>query len=335
MANIIFSEGSGLNDSIFGKSQAPIRIFIEKRGEQYEAESTLPRLFSMIESENYAEKFTSMTAMDGFKPVGENGAHPLDGMQEGYSKTLEAVTWKDSFTISREILDDNRVLDLKQRPAGFIGGYYRTREKFGAALYAGALSGSKLVKFEGHGFDTSSADGEAAFSKNHKGKVSGKSQSNLFSDTFSVDALGALETTMQNFRGDNDELLDIVPDTIVIPNLFALKQAVFAAIGADKDPATANNGFNYQFGRWNVVVNPYLNQYIAAGIAPWILLDSRYNEEHGGAILVDRTPLEVRSSVDENNDANVWRGYARFTGGFNDWRFAAVGGMVGGTALLG
>ena len=29
MAGITFSEGSGLADSIFGKSQAPIRMFIE------------------------------------------------------------------------------------------------------------------------------------------------------------------------------------------------------------------------------------------------------------------------------------------------------------------
>ena len=34
MAGITFTEGSGLNDSIFG-SQAPIRMFIE-RGEAFE-----------------------------------------------------------------------------------------------------------------------------------------------------------------------------------------------------------------------------------------------------------------------------------------------------------
>ena len=34
MAGITFTEGSGLQDSIFGKSQAPIRMFLEKRGEE-------------------------------------------------------------------------------------------------------------------------------------------------------------------------------------------------------------------------------------------------------------------------------------------------------------
>lgn len=139
---------------------------------------------------------------------------------------------------------------------------------------------------------------------------------------------------MQDFRGDNGEILDVTPDTIVIPNDYALKKAVFAAIGADKDPGTANNGFNYLFGRWNVIVWPYLNEFITSGTSPWILLDSKYNTEYGGAVWLDRTPLEVKSRIDDGCDANVWSGYARFIAGFNDWRFAAVGGVTGGSTLI-
>lgn len=138
---------------------------------------------------------------------------------------------------------------------------------------------------------------------------------------------------MQDFRGDNEEVLDVTPGTILIPNDYSLKKEVFAAIGADKDPATANNGFNFLFGRWNVIVWPYLNQFIADGTAPWILLDKRYNEENGGAVWLDRVKLEVRSEI-ASNDANVWKGYARFTAGFHDWRFAACGGVTGGSTLI-
>ena len=117
----------------------------------------------------------------------------------------------------------------------------------------------------------------------------------------------------------------------MIPNQYALKKAVFAAIGADRDPATANNGFNFLFGRWHVIVNPYLN---GVSGSPWVLLSSAYNKEYGGAIWQDRAPLDVRSYVDENTHANVWTGYARFGAGFNDWRFAACGGVTGGTQLI-
>lgn len=334
MANMTFTEGSGLQDSIFGKSQDPIKMFLEQRGEAFEQTSMLPHLFQMGKSNHWAEKFTSMTAMDGFKPVGENGEYPVDGMQEGFSKTLESMTWKDSFSLSREIVEDAKIMDLKKQPGGFIKGYHRTREKFGAALLGAAVSGSTETSFSGKKFSTAGADGKCLFAKDHPSAVEKKLvQSNQFSDAFSNDALAAVESAMQDFRGDNNEVLDVAPNTILIPNQYALKKAVFAAIGADKDPDTANNGFNFNFGRWSVIVWPYLNQFISTGTAPWILLDSSYNEEYGSAVWLDRVQLEVRSEL-AGNDANIWKGYARFTAGFNDWRAFAVGGITGGTKLI-
>lgn len=333
--NIVFSEASGLNDSIYGKCQAPIKMFIEQRGEQHEQQSVLKDLFQMGTSENYGDMLTSLTGMSGFNPVGENGAYPTDSVQEGYKKLLVYDTWKDSFAISKEMIEDAKILDMKKQPAAFMTSYGRTREMFGAALFGGAIRGLKLVEFRGKKFDITGADGLTIFNTAHKPKVKGNPQSNMFSDTFSVDALGKMETHMHLFRGDNDEILDVAPDTIVIPEIASLKKDVFAAIGADKDPVTANNAFNYQFGRWNVIVWSYLNQFIKDGTAPWILLDSKYNQTYGGAVWNDRVQLEVRSTIDENTDANVWRGRSRFNATFNDFRFAAVGGVEAGTVLTG
>lgn len=332
---VIFSEGSGLNNSVYGNCQAPIRLFIEKRGEAHEAQSVLKNLFLMGTSKNYGDILTAMTAMSGFDPVGENGAYPADGMQQGYEKLLKYETWKDSFAISQEMIEDGKLLDLKKQPAAFMNSYERTREMFGAALYAGAMKGEKTIKYRGKHFDVTSADGQCLFSTGHTAKVKGAKQANMFSDAFSVDALDRMESAMHLFRGDTDEILDVAPDTILIPEDPELKRAVFAAVGADKDPATANNGFNFQFGRWNIIVWSYLNQFITPGTKPWILMDSKYNETYGGAVWNDRIPLAVRSTIDENTDANVWRGRSRFNAAFNDWRFAAVGGVAAGNALAG
>ena len=331
--NIIFSESSGLNDSIYGKCQAPIRMFLEKRGEEFEQNSVLKNLFFMGKSGNYADMMTTMTAMSGFEPVGENGAYPLDGMQEGYQKLLKYQTWKDSFSISKEMMEDGKLMDMRKQPAAFMTSYNRTRELFGAALYGAAMNGAGSVTFKGVKFDLTGADGSNLFAKEHTPKVSGDKQCNCFKDAFSVDALGKLETAMHLFRGDNDEILDVAPDTILIPEIATLKKDVFAAIGADKDPVSANNAFNYQYGRWNVIVWPYLNQFVTKGTSPWVLLDSKYNETYGGAVWNDRVQLEVRSTIDENTDANVWRGRSRFNAAFNDWRFAAIGGVAAGNAL--
>ena len=330
---ITFSEGSGLADSIYGKCQAPIRMFLEKRAEAFEQLSVIKHLFLMGSSQNYGDLLTGMTAMDGFEPVGENGAYPNDSMQEGYQKLLVYETWKDSFAVSKEMIEDAKIMDMRKQPAAFLTGYHRTREKFGAALYGGAIKGQSDVSFKGKTFDITTADAQPLFSTAHPAKVSGGDQCNLFKDAFSADALGKMETAMQVFRGDNDEILDVSPDTILIPDIAGLKNDVFAAIGSDKDPATSNNAFNYQFGRWTVICWPYLNQFITAGTAPWILLDSKYNQEYGGAVWNDRIPLAVRSTIDENTDANVWRGRSRFNATFHDWRFAAIGGVSTGEEL--
>lgn len=332
---IVFSEGSGLNDSVYGKCQAPIRMFLEQRGEQFEQESVLKNLFLMGRSDNYGDLMTTMTAMDGFDPVGENGAYPTDGMQEGYKKLLVYETWKDSFRISAEIVEDSQILDLKKRPAAFMAAYNRTREKFAACLYGSAIKGASTARYRGKSFDITSADGVPLFHTAHPPKVSGDDQCNLYTDAFSAANLGKMETVMQLFRGDDDEILDVAPDTILIPNIASLKNDVFAAIGADKDPTTSNNAFNYHYGRWTVIVWPYLNQFITGGTAPWVLLDSKYNENYGGAVWNDRIQLAVRSTIDENTDANVWRGRSRFNATFNDWRFACAGGVNAGAALPG
>lgn len=330
---ITFTVGSGVADSVFGKSQAPIQMFLESRGEAFEQASPLKKLFNMGPSKSWGEKTTGMTAMEGFSPVGENGAYPEDEMAEGFSKVFENMTWKDSFAISREAVEDGKLLDLKKKPQGFIKGYHRTRELFGASLYAGAITGKSKIAFRGMEFSLLGADGKPLFAKDHPAKVKGDKQCNLFSDAFDASALGKLETRMQNFRGDNDNILDVAPTTILIPNDAAAKAAVFAAIGADKDPATSNNAFNYQFGRWNVICWTYLNQFIPkATNFPWVLLDEAYIDEYGGAQWYDRTHLQVRSEI-APNDANVWKGYARFTAGFDDWRFVAIGGVAGGETL--
>lgn len=330
---ITFSEGSGLNDSVYGKCQAPIRMFLEQRGEQFEQQSVLKDLFLMGTSENYGDLLTTMTAMSGFEPVGENGAYPADGMQEGYSKLIVYDTWKDSFSISQEMIEDAKLMDLRKQPAAFMTSYNRTREMFGAALFGGAIKAQPSMLYKGKQFDLTAADGVTLFNTAHPPKVSGEAQCNLFKDAFSADALGQMETAMHLFRGDNDEILDVAPDIILIPEVASLKKAVFAAIGADKEPTTSNNAFNYQYGRWTVIIWSYLNQFITANTQPWVLLDSKYNQTYGGAVWNDRVKLAVRSTIDDNTDANVWRGRSRFNAAFNDWRFAAVGGVSTGLDL--
>lgn len=334
MPGITFTEGSGLQDSIFGKIQAPVRMFIEKRGEEFEKGSLLPDLFYMDTSKKAVDTIVTMTAMDSFAPVGENGEYPRTSFQEGFKKFMEYETWKQSFSVSKEAIEDSIMTDLKKQPTAFTTAYYRGRELFGIQAYADAVALKKTFHYKDKDFDITSADGETVFSTKHPAKVKKDlKQCNCFSDKFSLDALTRAEVAMHHFKGDNGELLAVSPDTILIPDDPDLMNAVLSAIGADKEPATGNNAFNFQYGRWRVIISSYLSELLPkADTAPWILLDSGYNSTYGGALWTDRVKLEVRSEV-AHNDANEWLGRARYSATFNDWRFACVGGVSGGTAL--
>lgn len=331
MAQIIFAKTTGLNNSIYGKSEAPIKAFLEENVKAYNDMSFVEKVFKMMDSDNYGEKMTSFTSLaQGFMPVGEGGAYPKDDRQEGYSKFLEHETWKDSFTITQEMVEDSKLLDLNRTGArGFIDAYALTREKYGASIIVGAINGT-TTKFRGMDVDCTCNDGLSIFSTAHTSITTAKTQSNKFSNALDETNLGLVETAMQNFEDDNGEVLTVSPDTIIIPNNASMKKKVFEVIGSEKDPMTSNNGFNYQFGRWSVITSPYLNNMPEGS---YILYDSRYNENYNGLIWFDRIPLTVSSHIDENTDNNVWKGRSRFVAGCNDWRSIAVAGVAGGTTL--
>ncbi len=332
---VTVSIGSGLVDPIFGKCQVPLASYIEQLGEAFERESLLKYLFHFENSRHWAEQHSSETAMDDFVPVGEGGEYPRTGFESGYDRIIENMTFKQSFSVTQELVEDAQLGEMKRRARKLITAYGRTREKFGRALYAGGLYGT-TVSFGGKSFSCNSADGLALFHKEHVNKVNGKKQCNLYKGSFTASLLGKIETEMQQLTGDNGELLAVAPDTILIPNDAALKDAVFSAIGADKEPTTSNNAYNHQFGRWNVIIDPYLTQALAAmgkTDKPFILLDSKFLETGDGAIFQERKKLEVKSVVDQNNDNNSWRGRARFGAGFVDWRFAAAGNISTGKDL--
>lgn len=334
MAQVIYSQGSGLADSIFGKSQEPIKAVISDYTEAFERKSQLANIFSIEKSHNWSEKFTSETALEDFRDVGENGAYPKSGFREGYSKTIIPAVWKSSFEVTKTMLEDAKYGRIKKKAVGFTQSYNRTREKFGAALLAGGIGSS--VTFGGKAYDTTAADTKPLFSSTHTSITDGTgTQSNSFavSGGFTVSAMDKMEEAMQSFTDDDGNILDIMPNTIIIPNSADLKRKVIAAIDSEYDPETDHNAVNFQCGLWRVLVWNYLPKTLG-GSPYWIMMDSDFCKNYDCLPWIDRVSLTVRSYVDENTDANVWSGRARFGAGFNNWRGIAIGGAgITGTSL--
>ena len=334
MAEYVFSQASQLNEGVFGRIIDPLLMMLEKRGEAFEQQSIIPLLFVQDTVKTKTATLSSMTSMMGPQPVGEAGDYPSDGFQESYRKRIEVETWKQEFAVTREAADDNDMLQLKSKPIAELTAWYRARETFAIRMYAEAIKKQTSFKIGGTTFDTTSADGVCLFSTAHPSKTGRKgNQSNQFSDPFSADALAEIECRMHALADDNGAIMDVTPSTILIPSIGSLKANVFKVIGADIEPETANNGANFLCGRWNVIVTPYLNQFITAGSMPWVVLSKDYNDTNMGAVWLEREPMNIRTEIAPNDNLlNKIRG--RFGAGFNDWRFAAVGGVQGGTQML-
>lgn len=330
---VILSEASGRLKALYGDVQKPIASYLEHRAEDIEKqESILFKIFDKRPSTHFAENYRAETEMDEMKPVGENGAYPSTGYQEGYDKTITNVTYKNSFAVSREMMDDNVMTALGKRPDKLLRSYYRGRARDMAAMIGNALQGNTTYSRNDWKFSTVCADGKCQFATDHKPAVSGAKQSNLYAADFSLDNLFAGITAMQNLKDDNGNTLNLAPTGIMIPNLPGLKMDVITAIASLKQAGNANNDMNPLFGNLNIYISPYLNDFIAAGSKPWILIDEHYKENGDCAIYQERVELEVRSEMG-NHDENQWLAYARYGLGFVDFRGLMAFGVPGGSVL--
>lgn len=333
MAGVVFSKASGVNDSIFGKSQEPIKAIINQQKELFEQKSMISKIFYMDKSTNFAEKYTSETSLGNFEDVGENGSYPETEMREGFSKVIESRTWKNQFAVTQEMIEDAKIGKIKQKSNAFVTSFGRTRENFAASLLAGGVN--KTVTIGGKVYDATGADKVALFSEVHPSITEkGGYQSNKFKAAFDQYVMDKMQEKMQDFKDEDGNLLSVMPDTIIIPNDAAMTRAVLAAIGSDLDPESNKNAINFQCGLWNVIKWGYLPKTID-GKPYFMMADSEYLQNYMCLPFIDRIPLSVRSVIDEGTDANVMKGRARFGAGFNDWRGIAIcgEGLTGGTDI--
>lgn len=328
--------GSGVLQSEFGLLQAPLKSYIEQFGGiQTDEEKLWDKVFVKRQSEHWGEAYSGETDTEDMLPVGESGDYPSTGFQEGYSKIVTNVTYKQSIRISQEAIEDGKLTDLKKKADKLTRGYHRGKARILAAHIGNALQGNASFSMGGWNFDTTGADGQCVFYSAHAPKVVGTNQSNVYADAFSADNLFKAVLKMQDLKDENGNTIGIKPDTILIPSYnAALVKAVLVAVGSLQVPGSGNNDVNPLFGNFNVLISNYLNDYVnkSASNPPWILLDSTFNEECDGNIYQERVPLNIRSELAANDD-NVWKARARYGVGFKDWRQMLACGITGGSNL--
>jgi hypothetical protein len=335
MAGIPIAIHSGLTDTLFGKYQAPIRYVIEQQAGVDQANGQINSLFKRVRGgSSPTEGFSGITALSAFSPRGEAAEHAKDSIQESFKKQVEYVNWGKEVVITEDMIRFAKFEPVKTRLADFISSYYTGLEELAARFYGEATQGNGAFKIDGFNFNLTTSDGQPLFSQNHPSAVKASfKQSNVFENDLSVEALGLVETAMQKFEGDTGNRLNINPDTIIIPNSGPLKQQLFEILATGTNPEKEANAFNWQFGRWQILQNRYLDRYITAGTSPYILIDSHYLNTYAAAVHLEWDELRVRSTLNMQINANEIYGDARYNLAFIDWHYAAVGGIPGGTEL--
>jgi hypothetical protein len=331
----IFTKGSNINDSIYGKSNYPIAMMIEEQDEAYQKTTQLRNIFSMRTTNQFGVKYSEITAKQNFKVTGEGGVFPRSTQRQGYEKQIDIEEYKNSFEISETMIEDAEAVDVVALAKNFIQSHLRTRELTGAVLLdKGHTTTGARADDPSYLYNTTGADGLSLFNTAHTSITGGyTTQSNYFNASFNYDNLCYAEEAMQSFRDHDGNLLNIQPDTIIIPNKARIKKAVWNAIGAEGGEAgTGDYGYNFQYGRWNVVVWNVLSNASGSTSDNWYLMDSKRNMIDG-LIWLDRIALKVDSNIDVNTGNNVFN--ARYRQGFGavNWRtiLACKPGVGGST----
>ncbi len=343
---IIFSKLSGKNDPLYGKFEHPIKALIQNESNALEKKkSLLDVLYNVEKSNRYAETVMGQTDFDTFQSVKEGEGAENDSIELAFKKTIEHIAFMKEFTITKEMADDAKFgmgTNMKAKPKGFVRAYYKTRTKIAAWALANATESSGT--FNKAKVDLTTGDGKPVFHSAHpyaSDKLKGKTQSNFFfkkgicaSASAFEKALGQLANKMRNFKDENGETMEYVPDTIILPcNRPDFEQIVKKVVGSERTTGTDYNDINTQYGNWTIVI-----------LSGWETKDDRFmlmskeaNEQLMGSMFYNRVPLDIRNFIDDHTRNLIWNGYCRFGVGFTTWKhlLLAVDGetVTGATAL--
>lgn len=352
MAGIIFNIHEAVKNSAFNVLQEPIKMFMENQTEAFEKESIINKVFVMKTTDKFREEYRSITAMDGFKPTEDMEVAGISDFEESYNKQFMFQTWTNSFVISKQTLEDKRDMDVTQMSQMFIKSFNRTREQYAAQFIAAGLGkthdGFKISALAGKGADTVDGTIEGAKQQyfhnvhnplHHNGIAGdGKVQSNKFYATIDglsnanamalnveeaiLDVIGQVESIMSKYTDDKGNIVPVSVDTIVVGQNYRLVDILTRGLKSKYGSSMDGNGVNLQYGKYKLVVSPYLSGVDGFKDADnsLILLSSERNREGLGLVWFDRKPLEVRSYIEDKTEANVWAGRARWGAGFGDFR---------------
>lgn len=336
MANISFSEASGLNDSAYGKIQTPLRMVIQHESDilTKRKDGVVDVLFINETSKQFGETIVGGNEFDDFAPTPEGAGAESDTVQETFRAFISHIQFMKEFSITAQMIEDavtGIASDARKRAENFARAYYKTRNRIASTILQNATQTQMTVK--GTVFDIAAPkhvkDSVALplFHNAHKVGIDGDTQSNYFYttalaadklDTSYMEAiLTDLVCQMRGMKDENGDGLGYTANWIILPyNLGGLESIVKKTVGSDGSLGNGYNDINLHSGKWNVFVDPFWR----AEKNTMLIMSEDANKYLSGNMFFDRTPLEVESFIDHHTRNNIWNGRARFGVGFGSYK---------------
>lgn len=289
-------------------------FFIGFSGDDRRA-SLLPELFNIQASSLVDEK---VFPIGGIGSAGWNfedsGRVQYTEPVKGYEETFTHHEFARGITIERKLIDDNRIAQALDAASALGDSAFRMREKAGANVFINGFSAATSETLDDYGTDASGADLVGLLSTAHPRHAGDPTTTDSNEGTLALSAANVSTTrsTMMDFVDMNGDLLNVMPDEILVPP--ELEDTALEIVRSAQDPASANNAINPQAGRFRVIVWHYLTDANA-----WFMIDSGRRRQ--SLRWFDRIPLEFAREEDFDTLIGKWRAYMRFSLGWSDWRW--------------
>lgn len=278
-----------------------LRAIFEQQRDALAAESRIPMLFNVQGSSKAQEHDLGIGGFGDWKQY--RGTIEYDNAEQGFKTTYTHVEFARGFSVERKLIDDDQYNVISKRPRGLAMAAMRTREKDAANIFNRAFNSSYV------GGDSVELCGAHPYSPDNATTFD-----NSGSTALSATSIEATRRLMRTYVDDRGELIQVNPDTILVPP--ELEATAYVAVNTPLITGSPNNDLNFVASKsWNVIVWDYLTD-----ANNWFMIDSSMAKMFLNWF--DRVPLEFAS--DPTGDFNLeakFRGYMRYSLGWSDWRW--------------
>ena len=235
------------------------------------------------------------------------GTVAYTSLSQGYDVTMTPVEFTKGVQVNRKLFNDDQYHVMDQKPRSMAESLHRTRQKHGARIFNNANAVDTL--FYSH------SEGVALCSNSHtttSGASTASGFDNLSTASLTATAVFAARLQMVSFRGDQAELIEVMPDELWYPP--DLSEQAFEIVKSAGKVDTANNNRNFHEGRYSTYEWRYLTD-----TNNWFMCDSSLRKQY--LFWQDRVAAEFAMIEDFDTLVAKWRGYVRHAMTYVNWRW--------------